>query len=143
MAAEIYPFLTFKNAKQAMDYYVQEFGAEIISRYPLTEEQANNLGLDPDDLADTTAYGEIQIAGHTIMCSDATMVTPQASSLVSLMLDFQGDEAAAKALFEHLAASDQQRVTLPFGPHQFRDELGIIVDAYGITWMISVGQPTE
>lgn len=143
MAAEIYPFLTFENAKEAMEYYVREFGASIISRFPLTIEQANNLGLEPENLDDTTAYGEMKIAGHMIMCSDATMLAPQASSLVSLMLDFQGDEGAAKELFDRLAASDQQRVTLPFGPHQFRDELGMIVDAYGITWMISTGHPAE
>lgn len=143
MTAEIYPFLTFKNAKEAMNYYVQEFGASVVSRFPLTSEQANNLGLEPEDLDDTTAYGEMEIAGHLIMCSDATMLAPQASSIVSLMLDFHGDSNAAKELFDHLAASDQQKVTLPFGPHQFRDELGMIVDAYGITWMISAGHPEE
>ena len=45
MAAKIYPYLTFENAKVAMDYYAQYFGAEIIRRVPLTEEQAVSLGL--------------------------------------------------------------------------------------------------
>ena len=44
MAAEIYPFLTFKNAKKAMEYYQQEFDADALQRIPFTEEQASNLG---------------------------------------------------------------------------------------------------
>ena len=143
MAAEIYPFLTFKNAKKAMEYYQQEFDADALQRIPFTEEQANNLGLSVDNLDDTTAYGEFSIAGHKIMCADATMVEPQASSLVSLLLDFNGDEASAKDLFDRLAASDQQRVTLPFGPHPVHSKMGQIVDAYGITWLICSGNSED
>lgn len=29
MTAQIYPYLTFENAKEAMDYYVQNFDAEM------------------------------------------------------------------------------------------------------------------
>lgn len=139
MAADIYPFLTFENSKEAMDYYVQEFGAEIIARTPFTAEQLQALGLDVEDLDATTALGEFEIAGHRIMCGDATMTMPQASSLVSLFLNFGGDVAAAKALFDHLAASDQQRVTLPFADHFVGQQLGQIVDKYGVTWYIAAG----
>lgn len=142
MAADIYPFLTFENSKEAMDYYVQEFGAEIIERTPLTAEQVQTLGLDIEDLDDTTALGEFDIAGHRILCGDATMTMPQASSLVSLFLDFGGDTAAAKGLFDHLAASDQQRVTLPFADHLVGRQLGQIVDKYGVTWYIAAGNET-
>ena len=61
MAADIYPFLTFENSKQAMDYYVQEFGAEIITRTPFTEEQVQGLGLNVEDLSGTTAVGEFVV----------------------------------------------------------------------------------
>ena len=140
MAADIYPFLTFENSKEAMDYYVQEFGAEIIERTPFTAEQIQTLGLDTDNLADTTALGQFEVAGHRILCGDATMTMPQASSLVSLFLDFGGDVAAAKELFDHLASSDQQRVTLPFADHLVGRQLGQIVDKYGVTWYISSGE---
>ncbi|WP_295728728.1 VOC family protein [uncultured Limosilactobacillus sp.] len=139
MAADIYPFLTFENSKEAMDYYVHEFGAEIIERTPFTEEQVQTLGLNVADLSTTTARGQFEVAGHRILCGDATMTMPQASSLVSLFLDFGGDVAAAKELFDRLAASDQQRVTLPFADHLVGRQLGQIVDKYGVTWYISGG----
>ena len=44
MTVQIYPYLTFENAKEAMDYYVQNFDAEIVYRQPLSKEQAENLG---------------------------------------------------------------------------------------------------
>ena len=36
MTAKIYPYLTFVNAREAMHYYVEQFGAEIIYRQPLS-----------------------------------------------------------------------------------------------------------
>ena len=143
MTAKIYPYLTFENAREAMHYYVEQFGAEIIYRQPLSAEQAENLGLALDDLDATTAHGEFSIVGQKIVCADATMGNPQTSSLISLLLDFGGEEAGAKELFDRLAASDAQRVTLPFGPHELGGNLGQIVDQYGITWLISAGIPQE
>ena len=58
MTAKIYPYLTFENAREAMHYYVEQFGAEIIYRQPLSAEQAENLGLALDDLDTTTARTE-------------------------------------------------------------------------------------
>lgn len=139
MTATIYPYLTFENARQAMDYYAKQFGAEIICRQPLSATQAESLGLSMDDLANTTAYGEFAVAGQKVVCADALMDSPQASSLISLLLDFNGDEEGAKELFNRLAASDEQRVTLPFGPHSVMGSLGQVVDRYGITWLISAG----
>lgn len=137
MTAKIIPYLTFENAKEAMDYYVATFGAEIISRHPLSEAQATSLGLEIDDLATTTAQGELTIAGQKVLCADALMTAPQASALVSILLDFDGDEGAAKAFFGRLAAAEDLRVTIPFGPHQFSGQLGQVVDRYGITWLIA------
>ena len=137
MAAKIYPYLTFENAKVAMDYYAQYFGAEIIRRVPLTEEQAVSLGLPSENLAATTARGGILVAGQKLLCADATMMTPQASSLVLIFLTFAGDAAAARAFFEQITVAPDLRVTLPFGPHQFNGQLGQVVDRYGITWFVA------
>mgnify|MGYP000582743248 CR=1 FL=1 len=76
MTAKIYPYLTFENAREAMHYYVEQFGAEIIYRQPLSAEQAENLGLALDDLDATTAHGEFSIVGQKIVCADATMAIP-------------------------------------------------------------------
>ncbi len=66
--AKIYPYLIFDNAKKAMDYYVEQFGAEIIAHRPLSEEQIESMGLDPDQMMDTTMQAEFSIAGQVIVC---------------------------------------------------------------------------
>ena len=138
MTAKIYPYLTFKNAKEAMDYYVQAFGAEITYHRSFNKEQAENLGMATDDesLQQTTLRGEFTIAGQKVICADATMGTPQSSARVSLMLDFD-DASEARQLFDRLAGSDDQRVTVPFGDWMFNSQMGQVVDKYGITWLIT------
>lgn len=138
MTAKIYPYLTFKNAREAMDYYVQAFGAEITYHQSFNEEQAENLGMATDDesLQKTTLRGEFTIAGQKIICADVTMGTPQSSALVSIMLNFD-DAAQARQLFDRLAGSDDQRVTVPFGNWMFDSKMGQVVDKYGITWLIT------
>ncbi|MBA2913916.1 VOC family protein [Limosilactobacillus frumenti] len=138
MAAQIYPYLTFENAKEAMDYYVQNFGATILYHQPLNQQQAEDLGLNLDNLANTTFRGAFSVAGQKLICADATMANPQASSLISIMLDFYDDEGEAKDLFKLLASSDDQRVTIPFGP-QNGGQMGQVIDKYGITWIIVTG----
>ena len=54
------------------------------------------------------------------------------------MLDFYDDEGAAKELFKLLSSSDEQRVTIPFGP-QNGGQMGQVIDKYGITWIIITG----
>jgi PhnB protein len=136
MTATIYPYLTFQNAKEAMAYYEQDFGAKITYHQSLSKDQAESLGLPIDQLNQTTLRGEFMIAGQKIICADATMSNPQASTLISIILDFEDDREAAQGLFDRLAQSDNQRVTVPFGDWISNDLMGQIVDKYGITWLI-------
>ena len=139
MNAKLYPYLTFENAGEALQYYQEEFGATILSERPFTKEQAEHLGLQVDDLSATTAYAEFSIAGQRLVCADAIMGQPQSSSQVAIMLDFGDDEGSAKSFFERVSASDQQRVTIPFGPYQLGGKLGYIVDRFGINWASCAG----
>lgn len=140
MTATIYPYLTFQNAKEAMAYYEREFGAEIIYREPLTKDQAESIGMPVDQLNQTTLRGEFIIAGQKVICADATMSNPQASTLISIMLDFADDVDQARALFNRLARSENLRVTIPFGDWVLNELMGQVVDKYGITWLISVSK---
>ena len=68
------------------------------------------------------------------------MTNPQPSSMVSIMINFGEDEAGAKQLFNKVASSDEQRVTIPFGNQTADNQLGQVVDKYGITWLICSGK---
>ncbi len=139
MSTQFFPFLIFKNAKEALDYYQDQFDAQVLMRQPMTEEQAEHLGIQVEDLDKTTAHAEFSVAGQVVLCADATMGEPQSSSQIALVLDFGQDAAAAEKFFNRVASSDQQRVTLPFGPHQLGGQMGYLVDHYGVTWIICAG----
>lgn len=53
--ADIYPYLVFENAKEAMAYYAEQFDADIVARRPLTKAQVDSYGLELTDLDETTA----------------------------------------------------------------------------------------
>lgn len=139
MTVKIYPYLTFENAKEAMDYYVANFDAKIIYHQPLDKEQAESIGLDPNNLSGTTMYGEFQVAGQKIVCADATMGNPQTSTAISIMLCFGEEKDQARQFFDHLADSDQQKVTVPYGNWVLGSTMGQVVDRYGLTWIICTG----
>ena len=93
-----------------------------------------------DQLNQTTLRGEFLIAGQKIICADATMGNPQTSTLISILLDFENEEDKARDLFNRLANSESQRVTVPFGDWVLGNMMGQIVDRYGITWLISASK---
>ena len=68
MTAKIYPYLTFKNAKEAMDYYAQAFGAVITYHQSFNKEQAENLGMATDEssLQQTTLRGNSRLLGRRL-----------------------------------------------------------------------------
>lgn len=137
MTAKLYPYITFANAKEALQYYQDVFGATDVFRQPVSSDQAEYYGLLDDNLENTTFHGGFSIAGTQIMCSDAFMADPQPSSLISILLDFDGDDPQeAQDLFDHVAQSDTVRVTLPYSTQSFGGKMGQFVDHYGITWAI-------
>lgn len=62
--ADIYPYLVFENAKEAMAYYAEQFDADIVARRPLTKAQVDSYGLELTDLDETTAYGDLRSLGR-------------------------------------------------------------------------------
>lgn len=131
-----------------MEYYQDAFGAEIRYRQPISAATAESLGLATDHLDETTLYGEISINGCIIACADAVMGASNASSLVSIMLDFSEDVDAAKAMFDKISSVDDQKVTVPFTSHETGGMFGRVVDKYGVNWVVtanvsSTGQKQE
>lgn len=142
MTANLYPYITFTNAKEALQYYATVFDATDIFREPVSPDQAEYYGLLDTNLADTTFHGGFSVAGTHILCSDAFMADPQASSMISILLDFDAadsdDVRQAQDLFKQVTDSETVRVTLPYSTQTFGGKMGQFVDQYGITWMIRV-----
>jgi PhnB protein len=141
MQAKLIPYLEFENAKEAIDYYQSVFGATNAYRVSPTVDEAERFGLDPAvDLEKMTMRGGFQIMGLDIQCADALMGQPTSSTLISLMLAVDEDDSASvkalDALYQRLIKSDV-KVISPFAKQSLGGKMGQIVDAYGITWILS------
>lgn len=63
-------YLAYDNAKEALKYYEQNYGATIITQEPVTIEMNEMFKLDPTTLADSTFSAEFEIQGVKFNCSD-------------------------------------------------------------------------
>lgn len=134
----ILPHFTFAgNAEEAMNFYIQVFGAKVkeIYRYgdmpegtfaemePLTDGQKNLI-----------ISSSIDFGGNQLDFCDQE---PQAQITKgdNIMMDIcESDEKEIKRLFEALAEGGN--ILLPLTPQCWTPNFGIVTDCYGICWNI-------
>ncbi|GEO71525.1 glyoxalase/bleomycin resistance/extradiol dioxygenase family protein [Levilactobacillus zymae] len=140
MQAKLIPYLEFENAKEALAYYQDVFGATDVYRVSPTVDEAEQYGLEPEmDLDQLTMRGGFRLLGLDVQCADALMGQPTSSTLISLMLVVDEDDSDSVkellALYQRLIKSDV-KVINPFADQTQGGKMGQIVDAYGITWIL-------
>ncbi|MBC1420357.1 VOC family protein [Listeria seeligeri] len=138
--AKLYPYLAFDNAKEALGYYEEVFGATNITRLPVGEEQSEMFGIPKDDLENTTVHGGFTVLGANLFCSDSFGKPVSATNQISIMLDLDNEDpvavAEAEAFYEKVSSSGKVTITLPYAEQFWGGKMGQFVDEYGISWML-------
>lgn len=138
--AKLYPYLSYANAKEALAYYEEVFGATKIMRLPVGEEQAESFGIKKEHLEDTTIHASFTILGADLFCSDNFKGDPISGNQIWLMLDVNSeDEQAAReadAFFKRGQESGTVDVRMPYAEQFWGGKMGQFVDKYGIGWML-------
>jgi PhnB protein len=133
MGSILNPYIAFRDgkARAAAEFYQSVFGGELnVSTFG--EFGAAHEGLDPE----WVMHGQlITPAGYTIMVSDAagSEITVGDNISVSLSGDV-GDEL--RGYFGSL--SDGGNVTMALEKQMWGDEFGMVVDKFGIQWMVNI-----
>lgn len=131
------PYLTFNgNAREAMQHYQAILGGElVISTFG---EYGAPEGVD----ADGVMHANLETpAGFTIMASDNAPGAPQVSLGDAMSVSISGDAADGEAMrgyFEGL--SDGGTVTMVLEKQMWGDEFGMVVDRFGVGWMVNIAQ---
>ncbi|MBC6309602.1 glyoxalase/bleomycin resistance/extradiol dioxygenase family protein [Listeria sp. FSL L7-1582] len=136
--AKLYSYLSFDNAKESMEYYQEVFGATLLDRKPVDENMAKAWGMSTDNLEDTTMHGGFVVLGNTIFCSDRFGKGEPFSSSVTLMFDFNSEDAEDVAALETLyqkATESGAEIIDPLKEQFWGGKMGIIKDKYGLLWM--------
>jgi PhnB protein len=130
------PYIHFKdNAREAMQFYYSVFGGKLT----LSTFKENNMSQDPVEGDKIMHAMLVSENGLTLMGADTPShmeYKPGASISISL----SGDNAdTLKDYWEKL--SSEGTITVAFEKSPWGDTFGMLVDKYGVEWMVDVVAP--
>jgi PhnB protein len=132
------PYLGFAgNAREAMEFYRSVFGGELeTSTY--ADFQASE---DPAD-QDRLMHSQLTLPnGLLLMASDSpSAMEASTGSRIQIAL-FGEDDAELSAWFAALAEGGE--ATMPLTDSPWGDRFGMLVDRYGIEWMVNISPASD
>lgn len=129
--ATLNPYLTFPGtAREAMEFYRSALGGELSVSTFAEMGDPGNEGVMHSRLDTPT--------GLFLMASDmapGTEGTPAIGDAITLSIS-GGPDDDLRGCFERLAEGGQ--VTMPLERQMWGDDLGMLVDRYGMPWMVNI-----
>ena len=124
------------NCEEALQFYRQCMGGEIVTlmRYEGSPMDTPQL---PAEWKKKVMHATFETQGARFMASDTMPGEPKpsyAGFAMSLFVPGKDAEPARKA-FDALAQGGQ--VTMPFAPPFWGGHFGMLVDRFGVPWMVS------
>ncbi len=134
---QLHAYLTFDgNCADAMRFYERTLGGTLEL---MTFGQSPMATQAPPGSADRVMHSRLSFDGNTLMASDSMPGQPhQGMHGFSLSLSFES-VAAAKAAYDALAEGG--RVTMPLEKTFWAEAFGMLLDRFGVPWMINHEAP--
>lgn len=134
---QVNPYLAFDGTcAQAFRFYEQALGGKIVM--VMTVGESPMAAQATPETKDQIMHAALQVGGVTIMGADAPsgmFSKPQGFS-VSLGID---DEAEAERVFGNL--SEGATIKMPLQETFWARKFGMLVDKFGIPWMVNCAKP--
>ncbi len=133
------PYLTFNgNCEEAMNYYKDILGGEFLVQMRFSEAPPEIPF--PDELKDKIMHTTLQFSGCSILASDSGQGEVNQGNANHLSINVDSEEEAL-AIFKGLAENGQ--VAMPFETVFWGGKFGMLVDKYGVQWMVSTDHKPE
>lgn len=134
---QVTPYVFFGGrCAEALEFYQQAINAEILfmmqykdSPEPLPE------GMNSPDLQNNVMHASWKVGNSEIMSADAAPGNHNGHAGFSLSITTKTD-AEAKEIYGALSAGGKQQ--MPLGPTFFSPCFGMLVDKFGVEWMVYV-----
>jgi PhnB protein len=126
-------YLSFKGqCEEAFRFYELSLGGQLGSlfRYGGTSLE----GQVPAGWQDKVMHGSVTVGGHELMGADVSPDGYEEPKSISLSLQIKG-VAEAERIFQALAQGG--RVTMPLEKTFWAERFGMVVDRFGIPWLIN------
>ncbi|MDX2090725.1 MAG: VOC family protein [Kofleriaceae bacterium] len=133
MQSRLNPYLHFKdNARQAMEFYKSIFGGKL----EMSTFKDFGMPHEPSE-ANLVMHSMLEAPnGFTFMGSDTpSHMKFEPGSRITMALSGDND-AELGGYFNKLAEGGQ--ITLPLNQSPWGDKFGMVVDKFGIEWMVNV-----
>lgn len=137
---ELFPYLAFEKAKDAIAYYEEVFGATNVKRLEVSEEQAEQFGMTKEQAAEATMHAEFEVLGVKILCSDSFGRLENINNGISLLIDFdvnnQDDSDKVQQFYDKIKDHDSLDIEMPLKEQFWGGKMGAFIDKYGVRWML-------
>jgi PhnB protein len=136
----IVPYLTVKNAAEAIDFYKKSLGAEEISRAPTDDGRLMHADLS---INGGTVYvmDEFSEHAHTSDCGSVTAPSPQKPSATSMVIQLKAppevDAGYQRALDAGCVSVSKPEDTF------WNARFAVVCDPYGHIWMFNAALPAK
>lgn len=136
---KVEPYLFFNGqCEAAMAFYQQALGAEVVMQMRMDESpEPQPPGMVPPGFEHKIMHASLRIGETTLMLSDGNCATKANFQGFSLSIG-AADEAQAQRFYNALANGGQ--VQMPLGKTFFSPCFGMLVDRFGVGWMVIVPQ---
>ncbi|MCH4353946.1 glyoxalase/bleomycin resistance/extradiol dioxygenase family protein [Staphylococcus haemolyticus] len=137
---ELFPYLAFEKAKDAIAYYEEVFGATNVKRLEVSEEQAEQFGMTKEQAAEATMHAEFEVLGVKILCSDSFGRVENINNGISLLIDFdvnnQDDSDKVQQFYDKIKDHDSIDIEMPLKEQFWGGKMGAFTDKYDVRWML-------
>jgi PhnB protein len=134
MATQLNPYLNFRGqTREAMEFYRDVFDGKLemstFEDYHAAEDPSEN---------DMIMHSVLQADGITFMAAD-TPSRMEYSPGTNFSMSLSGqDEAELRGYFDKLA--DRGTVMMPLEKAAWGDTFGMLVDRFGVRWLVNISQ---
>ena len=127
----VQPYLNFNgNCEEAINFYKDILGGEILFMQRYGESPMKGMGDDNSVMHCTLKVGDTHIMGSDCPPGQPSTV----GSNISLAIG-SNDAAGAEAMFQKMAEGGN--VTMPMQETFWAERFGMLTDKYGVSWMFN------
>jgi PhnB protein len=139
---QVQPYLFFEGrTEEAIEFYRRALGAEVMMLMRFKDSpEPPPPGAVPPGSENKVMHASMRIGETTVMASDGGCGAQQKFQGFSLSLSVP-NEADAKRRFDALA--DGGQVQMPLGKTFWSPCFGMVVDRFGVAWMVGVEPQRE
>ncbi len=136
---QLNPYLTFKgDCEAAFKFYERSLGGKIVALIPHAGTPAETHV--PPEWRNKIMHAKLQVGDEVLMGSDAPPDRYEEPKGFSVTLQVE-QPADAERMFNALA--EKGKVTMPIQQTFWAARFGMLVDQYGIPWMVNCEQPHQ